>query len=238
MGKTFYYWQDLYDNGIIENHMINLQLAHLKYAITQNYITNKEYYEHHIRITENFVKSSSTYKPCVLMDFGKAFKRQKSQNGQKKIIINLFSENTQKYLVDAHKTTNHRNETILKNKQDYLNKKQVLNKRSTDVIKKKLKKKRRCYNNCENININDNCMKTKIMYDNDDVHYYEGDENSLKQCCPPKNLVKIFVRLTNKIHISNTESKDSLIAKQKYARDVFRNILKQLKKEKKMRHTI
>lgn len=62
----------MHKKGVIDYHASKLRLAHLKYAANQKLITPKEYRALRDGITIQDSQSFANYKPCTLVDFGKA----------------------------------------------------------------------------------------------------------------------------------------------------------------------
>lgn len=231
MGKSFEYWKNLHDKGIIDKHAVYLQLVHLKYAVDQNLITSDEYYVHRLRITNKFSPSSKEYKSCTLMDFGKALNAHSLANKLEILETDQCSEKLceeQKQVMDTFKKTNQQNETIVNLNENYNNPdKEQEDNNQTQMPKKskrKRKKKKKRNNNYNNIEIKD--------YVQDEC--YTQIENSAKQMFTSKDLVKIYVRQVNKKYqnAENVNQKSLQVSSKRCAREIFSNILKQFKKEK------
>lgn len=233
VGKSFEYWKNVYDENTIDIHAINLRLAHLKYALDQNLITNEEYYIHRSRITDWYSPSSTEYKPCTLTDFSNALKMH-YLSGKLEMNQSLknyqYSEKVQKSILNPSENISKQNKTTVDLKEHFQDKKQNI---STKSKKKRTKKKKFNINSFNNANYDyTNINNNEEMEDVQD-ECYKQIEYSTKQIVKRSNgSVKIFVRQTNKKYKSETVSKESLVSTKRTVRDIFSKILKDFKKER------
>lgn len=220
MGKSFRYWQHLYDEGIIESHVTNLRIQHLKYAFDHKLIKNNEYFRTHIPIT---YQCHIDYKPCSLMDFAKALKINKSTSQLEMVQSSKIGQHVeiickvQKVSEDLEPCQiieeNNINQTNTKKKS-----------------RKKRKKKKKSLYTLENTN---NDLNTEAI-EHFKNQYLTNSENSPKQMTTSKHPVKVFVRRATKKYKSDTAGTEPLISsKKKTVRDVFSAILKQYKMERR-----
>lgn len=233
MGKSFQYWQCLYDEGIIESHVINLRLQHLKYAFDGKLITDKEYETHIHMANQCHIK----YKPCSLMDFTKALKIHNITNQLEIIQSSKIDQHLEK-MCTIQKTIKVIPENI--NQLHKASKPFPIIEEETNIYqtntkkksRKKRKKKKKSIYALENIINNSNNEKIEIFKD----EYLINSEKSTKQNLASKHPVKVFVRRGNKKFKSDTVCSEPLISsKQKTVRDVFSAILKQYKMERQNR---
>lgn len=235
MGKSFEYWQHLYDQGTIESHVNNLRLQHLKYAVDHNLITYEEYYGTHVPTTS---QCQINYKPCSLIDFCKALKKH---NTSKLEIINLpkidqYSEKiceTEQNIINISQNSNQHQDAIENVHESYSIIKEMGTIEQTE-IKKKSKKKRKKKSKYSSENLNKNSMTEVIEHVNDEYQKInEISSKQPKQFIVSKQPVKIFVRQANKKSKNETVGTQSLIStKKKTVREIFSNILKQFKMER------
>lgn len=240
MGKSFEYWKNLYDEGIIDRHAIHLRLNHLKYAFDHNLITKKEYYELRLNITDQCSPSYTDYKPCSLLDFSKALNSRSLTDKfekNKPLIIDKHSEElickVQKNIINTSGNINQQNGLVVDVYEHNLDKEKGIN---NDIIKmqkksrKKRKRKKKFKNNDCILDYN-NTSKTVVTEFCD-----EKMENSSKnKNYSSKNSVKIYVRQMNNNHKSKISSKESLISTEKSLKNIFSKMLKQFKKERQLK---
>lgn len=229
MGKKFQYWQRLYDEGIIENHVTNLRLQHFEYAFDQKLITDTGYGRHLPTTNQCHIN----YKPCSLMDLTKALKTHNltsqieiiqssklNQHLEKMCEIQRTIQIIPKNINQQHKAT-----------EPYLITEEESNINQTNPKKKsrkKHKKKKKLICTLRNIN-NSNNESIKHFKD----EYLTNSEKSPKQNLAAKPPVKVFVRQANKKYKSDTVCTEPHIpSKKKTVRDVFSAILKQYKLER------
>jgi len=237
LGKSFEYWKNLQDKGVIDKHVIHLRLVHLKYAVDQNLISIDEYYVHRLSITDKFSPSSAEYRSCTLMDFGKALNARGLATG-----LELNQPLDRQKILDERKNVASTFEKVCRRNETAVNLKCNPDKgqesnnqiRTSKKSKRKRKKKRKRINNyCTNINNDSNnteinhCVRDKC---------YSHVGNSTKQIIMSKDPVKIFVRPVNKKYQSaeNTNQKPLNISSKRSVREIFSKILKQFKEEKKL----
>ncbi|XP_016658466.1 uncharacterized protein LOC107883286 isoform X2 [Acyrthosiphon pisum] len=237
VGKSFEYWKNLYDQGIIDHHAIQLRLNHLKYALNHKFITNEEYDAHQLEITSQYDPSYTDYKPCSLMNFCKALKTHFTDNIKinKPFIIDKHSEEltyqVQKCIINTSENINQQNGELVKVYEYHLNEEPENNNNLTEMPKKSRKKRKRKKkfnnNDCKSID-HTNTSKTFVTNNFKD----ECDEKLGKSIVKSKNTVKIFIRQMNNKDKSQIDRKESFVSNQICARYMFSNILKKFKKEK------
>jgi len=236
VGKSFEYWKNLYDQGIIEHHAIHLRFNHLKYALNHNLISNEEYNVHHLDITNQYNPSYTDYKPCSLINFCKALKTHNLSDNikmNKPLITNKHSKElisqVQKYIVNT--SENHQQTGALGNVHEYYLKKKQENNDVTEIPKKSRKKRKRKkkYNNNDCKSIEHSSTSNTLVTDN---FKDECDEKMRNSTDTPKNTVKIFIRQTNNKNKIQITKKESLISNQRSARDMFSKMLKKIKNER------
>lgn len=219
VAKNSDYWTNLCykaNKGILEQHAINLRLAHLKNAVNQNCITYETYYAHRKRITSQYSKTCRGYEPCTLMDFGKTLTTYDSVGELE--INQLFKIN------QYSKNINHQNNIIV-NINDYYPDKSNCQNNIPRKSRKRCKKKKKC----KDIN-HDYSNNTKAeLNEHIEIQYNNKIEN-----CISKNSVKIFERQINKHQTIETNSKELQVSTKKSIKDVFSEILKQYKKKKEL----
>jgi len=231
VGKSFEYWKHLYDQGIIDHHVIHLRLNHLKYILDHNLITNKEYYEHRIDITDQYTPSYTDYKPYSLMSFGKALS---THNLMDNLERNKHSEDlnckVQKSIINISGDINQQNYAIVDVQDYYLNAEQENNNKTEMPIKSRKKRKRKKkFNDSKNI-YHTNTLKTVITEPFKD----EWDENMKNSIVKSKNSVKIFNRQMNNKVKSHINRKESLVSTQRSLRNILSKMLKQFKNERQL----
>jgi len=238
VGKSFEYWKNLYDKGIIDRHAIQLRLNHLKYALNHKFITNEEYDAHQLEITDQYDPSYTNYKPCSLMNFCKALKTHNLKDNikiNKPLIIDKHSEElsyqVQQCFINTPGNINHENGELVKVHDYYLNEEQENNNSLTKMPKKSRKKRKRKkkFNNnyCKNIDHTDS-SKTSVANNFKD----ECDEQLGNSIVKSKNTVKIFIRQMNNKDKSQIDTKESFVSNQRSARDMFSKMLKKFKMER------
>lgn len=225
-------------------HAINLRLAHLKYALSQNLITSEEYYVHRLRITNQYSPSNTEYKPCTLTDFSNMLKTHSSLSGElkfnqsfklhqysikKKCEVQKSAFNTAEKINQQNKTMN-LNGYFQNEKQSNNNQTQIL----TKSKKKRIKKKKLNIYSCKNPSYEYTNINNTEVIDDVQEKYFKQIENTTKKRIvkSSKDSIKIFVRQTNKKYKSETTNKESLVLSKRTVRDIFSKILKELKKEK------
>ncbi|XP_015380403.1 PREDICTED: uncharacterized protein LOC107174099 [Diuraphis noxia] len=237
VGKSFEYWKNLYDQGIIDRHAIHLRFNHLKYALNHNLITNDEYNLHHLDITDQYNPSYTDYKPCSLMNFCKVLKTHHLMDNikmNKSLITNKHSKElisqVQKCIVNASENNNQQTGVLGNVHEYYLTKKQ----KSNDVTeipkksKKKRKRKKKCNNN-DFKSIEHTSTPTTLVTDN---FNHECDEKMRNSIIKPKNTVEIFIRQINNKDKNQITKKESFVSSQRSVRDMFSKMLKKIKKER------
>lgn len=236
VGKSFEYWQNVYDQGIIDLHTIHLRLNHLTYALNHNLITNEEYYKYRLSITNQYNPSYTDYKPCSLMDFCKTLKRHNLMDNLEKnkpLITSKHSEElickVQNSIINNFEDINQQNREKVIVHEYNLSKEQENNNDHTEMPKKSRKKRRKRKkkinnNNCKNIDHS----KTAVINNSKD----ECDKIIKNSIVTPKKTVKIFIRKMNKKDKSQIDGKKSLVSTQRSVRDMFSKMLKQFKKER------
>ncbi|CAI6361709.1 unnamed protein product [Macrosiphum euphorbiae] len=238
VGKSFEYWKNLYDQGIIDRHAIQLRFNHLKYALNHKFITNEEYDAHQLEITNQYDPSFTDYKPCSLMNFCKVLKTHNLTDNvkiNKPLIIDKHCEELtyqlQKCIINTSENINQQNGELVKEHEYYLNEEQENNNNLTEIPKKPKKKRKRKkkFNNsvCKSID-HTNTSKT-LLTDNFKDEYNDKLGNSIVKS---KNTVKIFIRQMNNKDKSQIDRKESIVSNQRSARDMFSKMLKKLKKER------
>lgn len=242
VGKSFEYWKNVYDQGIIDRLAIQLRLNHLKYALNHNFITNEEYDAHQLEITSEITNqynpSYTDYKPCSLMNFCKALKTHNLTDNvkiNKPLIIDKHSDEltyqVQKCIINTSENINQQNGELVAVHEYYLNEEQENNNNLTEMPKKSRKKRKRKKkfnnNDCKSIN-HTNTSKTLVTDNFED----ECDENLDNSLVKSKNTVKIFIRQMNNKDKSQVDRKESFVSNQKSARDMFSKMLREFKKER------
>jgi len=114
--------------------------------LDQNLITSKEYYVHHQRITDKFMRSSTEYKSCTLIDFSKALNVHGLANKLEILKTDQCSEKLcekQKQIMDTFKKTNRQNETIINLNENYDNPDKEQEYSNQTQMPKKSKRKRK-----------------------------------------------------------------------------------------------
>lgn len=185
-------------------------------------------------ITNQFKKSFTGYKPCLLIDFCKALKLHKSTSkcGVKTVeqeIICHVPANIKK----ASEIIEQQNKLLANS--DYSNQAKNEESKTYETIilktplKKRKKKKRYNSNNCRSITYDhlNNLNTEVIVNDNNKCH---------KKIDPPENAVKIFESPNNNMNKSKILDDESLISTKKSARQIFSDILKQFKKERQVHY--
>ncbi|XP_025191419.1 putative uncharacterized protein DDB_G0282499 [Melanaphis sacchari] len=234
VGKSFDYWKNIYNQGIIDLHAIHLRLNHLTYALNRNLITNEEYFKYRLNLTDDYIPSNMDYKPCSLMDFSKALKRHHLMDNlerNKPLIIDKQSKEltykVQNNIINNFENINQQNKKIVGVHEYNLNKEQESNNDQTEMPKKSRKKrKRKKKNNNDFKNINH--FKTVIINNTKD----ECNKKMKNSIVTSKKAVQIFIRKTNNQDKSQIDRKKSLVSTHRSVRDMFSEILKQFKKER------
>jgi len=242
VGKSFEYWKNVYDQGIIDRLAIQLRLNHLKYALNHNFITNEEYDAHQLEITSEITNqynpSYTDYKPCSLMNFCKALKTHNLTDNvkiNKPLIIDKHSDEltyqVQQCIINTSENINQQNGELVAVHEYYLNEEQENNNNLTEMPKKSRKKRKRKKkfnnNDCKSIN-HTNTSKTLVADNFED----ECDKNLDNSLVKSKNTVKIFIRQMNNKDKSQVDRKESFVSNQKSARDMFSKMLREFKKER------
>ncbi|XP_022160485.1 uncharacterized protein LOC111026675 [Myzus persicae] len=230
VGKSFEYWNNLYNRGIIDHHAIHLRFNHLKYALNHNLITKEEYCAQRLDINDQYNPSYTDYKPCSLMNFCKALKTHNLMDNlktNKPLLINKHSEE-----INTSENINQYNRALVVVHVNYYpNKEKENNKDLTEMpkkSKKKHKRKKKCNNNdCKSIN-HTNTSKTLVT----DNFKNECDEKTRNSIVTSKSTVKIFIRQMNNKNKSQIDKKESFVSNQRSARDMFSKMLKKFKKER------
>lgn len=242
VGKSFEYWKNLLNKGVIDKHVIHLRLVHLKYAVDQNLISSDEYYAHCLCFTNEFSPFSTEYKSCTLMDFGKALSAQGLANTLE--INQPLDRHSEKIIEEQNSVANtfgkagQQNETTVNLNEYHGNSDKGRENNNQIRILKKSKRKRKMKRKQFNYtNINSNSCNTEIK-DCVGDNCYSQIGNSTKQIVTSKNSVKIFVRPVNKKYQSakNVNQKPLNISSKKSVREIFSKILKQFKEENKLQH--
>jgi len=236
VGKSFEYWKNLYDQGIIDRHAIQLRLNHLKYALNHKFITNKEYDAYQLEITNQYYPSCTDYKPCSLINFCKALKTHNLPDNIKTnkplIIDKHFEELTyqlQKCTINASENINGQNGELVKVHEYYLNEEQENDNNLAEKPKKSRKKRKRkkkfINNDCKSID-HTNILVTDNFKD-------ECNEKLNNYIVESKNTVKIFIRqMNNKDKRQINDRRESIVSNQRSAKNRFSKMLQKLKNEK------
>ncbi|KAL4107183.1 hypothetical protein QTP88_017566 [Uroleucon formosanum] len=238
VGKSFEFWKNVYDQGIIDRHAIQLRLNHLKYALNHNFITNEEYDAYQWEITDQYDSSYTDYKPCSLMNFCKALKTHNLTDNikiNKPLIIDKHSKEliyqVQKCIINTSENINQQNGKLVKVHEYYLNEEPENNNNLTEIPKKsrkKRKRKKKCNNNyCKSID-HTNTSKTLVS----DNFKDESDEKLGNSVVKSKNTVKIFIRQMNNKDKNQINRKELFVSNQRSARDMFSKMLKKFKNER------
>lgn len=239
VGKSFEYWRNVYEQGLIDRHTIHLRLSHLNYALNHNFITNEEYYVHQLNITDQYNPSYTDYKQCSLMNFCRLLKTYNLPDNNleinKPLILDEHSEEffcqIQKSIKNNSENINEQNGVIVDVQEYCLNKKQE-NKNDQTIKPKKSKKRKRKKkfnnNDCTNID-HTNMSSINVVTDNFED---ECDEKMKNSNVTSKNAVKIFIRQINNKDRSQIDRKKSFVSTQRSARHMFSKMLKQFKKER------
>uniref|UniRef100_A0A2S2PQ15 Uncharacterized protein n=1 Tax=Schizaphis graminum TaxID=13262 RepID=A0A2S2PQ15_SCHGA len=233
VGKSFEYWKNIYDQGIIDLHAVHLQLNHLTYALNHNLITNEEYYKYRLSITDQYKSSFTDYKPCSLMNFCKALKKHTLMNNieiNKPLIIDKHSEEiiceVQNSIINNSENINQQNREMVNIHEYNLSKEQENNNDQIEIPKKSRKKrKRKKKNNNDWKNID---HSNTVVTNNSD----ECDKKMKNSIITSKKTVKIFFRKMNNKDKSQIDQRKSLVSTQRSVRDMFSKLLKQFKKER------
>jgi len=237
VGKSFEYWKNLYDQGIIDRHAIHLRFNHLKYALNHYLITNEEYNIHHLDITDQHNLSYMDYKPCSLMNFCKALKTHNLTNNIKMNEPLITNKNTNKSISQVKKCIINTSENIKQqtgvsgNIHEYYLKTKQENNDVTEIPKKSRKKRKRQkkYNNNDYISIEHTSTSKTLVIDN---FKDECDEKIKNSIVTPKNTVKIFIRKINNKEKNQIAKKESIVSNQRSTREMFSKMLKKIKKER------
>lgn len=234
VGRSYEYWQQLYDEGTIEEHKTILQLTYLQYVFDQGMITHTKYLAHHTRISnQKYYQTCTNYKPQTLITFGRLLKMQSSKNKldiYQPLKTDQYPDDKNNYIQNSVK--NPSEDIELQNEAIYninLGLKSINN--QTKMLKKsrKRRKKKKKLNTNTHTNIINGFINTtniEITKQIEDTSYM----HSTKQIATPKFPVKIFVRQVNKNDQSEDTSKNT--TKMKSLREIFSKLLKQFKQER------
>lgn len=174
------------------------------------------------------------------MDFGKALKTQSSTSELKfnqSLKSNQFLEKERYIRHEINSCENNeQNKAIVDNlNKYYLDKEQESD--NQNEITKKSRKKRKKKKNVDNYtcnNINNDYVNIKEIELLENVKFHKKIDNFTKQIITPKDRVKIFVRQINKKYKTDTVNTNSLVSTKKSLRDIFSQILKKFKEERRL----